>query len=204
MVEEPTMNEIKQTKICSKCQSSKDLIMFYEDRTKKDGRNCWCKECIKLYNNNRKDETKTYYQLNRTYILDRASKYREQNKENILEYQRSYYTLNSISLLERHKVYQKTTNGKAVNKNKKHKRRAVTNSGDVTTQQLAELEQNAKTCYWCECSLKKVKVHIDHYVPLSKGGKHTLSNLVVSCQRCNNQKHAKDPLEFANSIGKLL
>ena len=67
-----------------------------------------------------------------------------------------------------------------------------------------ELQNNAKICYWCNVSLKNTKVHIDHYTPLSKGGEHTISNLVVSCSKCNLEKHSKDPLEFAITKGKLL
>jgi len=86
----------------------------------------------------------------------------------------------------------------------RQRRRSLTKQGDVTNIQLLELQQNAKVCYWCKCLLKNVKVHIDHYVPLSKGGLHTLSNLVVSCSKCNLSKEAKLPNDFANSIGRLL
>lgn len=61
-----------------------------------------------------------------------------------------------------------------------------------------------KVYYWCSCSLKNKTTHIDHYEPLSRGGAHTISNLVVSCSNCNLRKRAKDPIEFAQSIGRLL
>ena len=79
-----------------------------------------------------------------------------------------------------------------------------TKQGDVTSNQLLKLQQNAKVCYWCGINLKGKATHIDHYIPISKGGEHTLSNLVASCDKCNLIKHAKDPFVFANSIGKLL
>ena len=37
---------------------------------------------------------------------------------------------------------------------------------------------------------------IDHVIPLSKGGKDRLSNLVPSCRHCNCSKHAKSVEEF--------
>ena len=98
----------------------------------------------------------------------------------------------------------KTDIYKASAKNSKHKRRAIEKKGDVTSSQILELQNNAKTCYWCNVSLKNKNIHIDHYVPLSKGGMHTLNNLVVSCSKCNLTKNAKDPYSFAISIGKLL
>lgn len=85
----------------------------------------------------------------------------------------------------------------------KHKRRTLTKNGDVTVQQLKELYSTAKNCYWCNTKLNKNNTHLDHLMPLSKGGEHTLTNLVVSCPTCNLQKNAKDPIEFANKLGRL-
>ena len=102
------------------------------------------------------------------------------------------------------KIYSQSEKGKIIDKNKHHKRRAIKKSGDVTTKQLLELQQNAKNCYWCNTSLKNKVVHIDHYVPLSRGGLHTITNLVVACSECNLKKHAKDPFVFALEKGRLL
>lgn len=63
--------------------------------------------------------------------------------------------------------------------------------------------QKSPNCYWCGELLKNKKVHIDHYVPLSKGGRHIIENLVVSCPKCNLSKGAKDPYHYANIKGKL-
>lgn len=60
-----------------------------------------------------------------------------------------------------------------------------------------------KKCYWCNKTIKKDKC-LDHYIPLAKGGKNTIENIVVSCRSCNAKKHAKDPLQFANENGRLL
>lgn len=120
-------------------------------------------------------------------------RYYENNKEKYQQYGREYS-----------KEYIKTEKGKISNKNNSHKRRELTKDSDLTTDKLLEFKNNSKKCYWCGCNLKNVKYHIDHYTPLSKGGEHTLSNLVISCDKCNLKKNAKDPLEFANSIGRLL
>lgn len=37
---------------------------------------------------------------------------------------------------------------------------------------------------------------IDHYIPLARGGKHEVSNLVPACRRCNCKKSTKLPSEF--------
>ena len=37
------------------------------------------------------------------------------------------------------------------------------------------------------------KFHVDHYIPISKGGKHEKSNLRISCSRCNFSKGGRIP-----------
>jgi|LGVE01.1.fsa_nt_gb 5-methylcytosine-specific restriction endonuclease McrA len=86
-----------------------------------------------------------------------------------------------------------------------HKRKALkisTDDGTINKKSLESLliKQNNK-CYYCECVL--VEKHLDHYIPLSKGGANSIYNVVWSCPSCNLKKGAKDPIEFANNIGKL-
>lgn len=150
------------------------------------------------------ERRKKYLIKNREKILKLQKTYYFKNRESLLMQKKEYYELNIDKIQKYGKKYRQTIGFKISTKNSNHIRRSQKKIGDVKTLQLIELQQNAKVCYWCKCSLKSVKVHIDHYTPLSKGGLHTLSNLVVSCQSCNNKKHAKDPLEFANSIGRLL
>jgi len=46
-------------------------------------------------------------------------------------------------------------------------------------------------CHWCRKYLPGRKCQVDHVIPLSKGGRHTLNNLVKSCGDCNMRKGAK-------------
>ena len=50
-------------------------------------------------------------------------------------------------------------------------------------------------CYLCGKWIPMGKRHVDHIVPLSKGGKHMASNLAVACAFCNVSKNAKMPAE---------
>ena len=58
----------------------------------------------------------------------------------------------------------------------------------------------------CACCKKPLgdDCHLDHIVPLSKGGSNTDDNIQLLTQRCNNQKHAKDPIDFMQSRGFLI
>ena len=59
-------------------------------------------------------------------------------------------------------------------------------------------------CAYCRVSLKSRVYHIDHITALSRGGTNLRSNLQLLCQPCNQSKHAKDPIVFAQQLGMLL
>jgi 5-methylcytosine-specific restriction endonuclease McrA len=70
---------------------------------------------------------------------------------------------------------------------------------------ISKLLSRQKTrCAICRLSLKKTGYHIDHVVPLVRGGKNTDSNIQLTCPTCNMQKNAKDPIAFMQSRGYLL
>lgn len=73
----------------------------------------------------------------------------------------------------------------------KYRRRArellSTASGDVIKR------PNVGFCYYCKKKVIGSSLHMDHVVPLSKGGAHASYNLVVSCSTCNVKKHAAMP-----------
>ena len=55
-------------------------------------------------------------------------------------------------------------------------------------------EKQKNRCYICDCELDYEginQVHLDHIVPLSKGGAHTLLNVAWSCSSCNLSKNDK-------------
>ena len=86
----------------------------------------------------------------------------------------------------------------------KHKRRFIEQQGKIKPKEIRELKEKQKDrCYWCYKDISKA-YHIDHYIPLSKGGEHLIENIVLACPSCNMSKHDKDPLEFANKQGRLL
>ena len=215
------------TKLCTKCNTIKSTAEFGNHSKSKDGKQYQCKECRNKNgresrqkdNSNHKEILKKSYQKhkekrlkekedyrnsNRNLLAEKQKEYYQEHKENYIDYQKTYRVKNKDKILEKYKKYRKTNNYKISRRNSSNKRRTITKTGDVTTQQLQELYENSKFCYWCNTNLKNKKIHLDHYIPLSKGGQHTLSNLVVSCPHCNHIKSSKDPIEFANSIGRLI
>jgi len=59
-------------------------------------------------------------------------------------------------------------------------------------------------CYYCEAMVSGRRAHIDHVIPLAKGGAHAISNLCASCPACNLSKHAKLLTEWKRSGQQVL
>lgn len=56
----------------------------------------------------------------------------------------------------------------------------------------------------CACCGKRRTLTVDHITPLAKGGSNWPVNLQMLCKSCNSRKHARDPIEFMQSMGLLL
>jgi 5-methylcytosine-specific restriction endonuclease McrA len=88
-----------------------------------------------------------------------------------------------------------------------HNRRArkVSSGGTHTPADLSAImkSQNHR-CVYCDADLRKVKCHVDHIQPLARGGSNDKTNLQYTCSSCNVKKNAKDPIAFAQELGRLL
>ena len=68
----------------------------------------------------------------------------------------------------------------------------------------AILKEQKHRCGYCRTKLHKRNTHIDHITALSRGGTNDRRNLQALCGDCNQRKFNKDPIDFAQSLGKLL
>ncbi len=77
--------------------------------------------------------------------------------------------------------------------------------GTHTATDLAEIfAAQGGRCAYCRADLKRKNKHVDHIVPLAKGGSNGRQNLQYLCAPCNQTKSARDPIDFAQSLGLLL
>lgn len=51
--------------------------------------------------------------------------------------------------------------------------------------------------YECKKCGSKNNLHIDHIIPVTKGGKNLLNNLQVLCQQCNISKSNRNAIQYA-------
>lgn len=172
-------------KNCPQCATEKNRSQFGKDRSRRDGLACWCRDCLRAHR-------RRWHADNREKSLAQIKQSRIRNPPNrALEVARvAEWAKNNP---ERRRVHVKTC---------KHRRRSQTN-GWIPSSKLSAWEgAQAKVCHWCEVECDTY--HLDHRVPLARGGEHSLRNLVISCPACNRRKGARCPIEFAQSMGRLL
>jgi 5-methylcytosine-specific restriction endonuclease McrA len=89
---------------------------------------------------------------------------------------------------------------------RKHNRRArELESGGILSKGLSDklFKLQRGKCPCCGQPLGS-GFHLDHIMPTALGGSNTDDNIQLLRQQCNNQKHAKHPVDFMQSKGFLI
>ena len=88
-----------------------------------------------------------------------------------------------------HAVYCSAECNSAAHQATRKARMKITVDGEVRRIPRAYIiERDNATCHICRKRCAPNDIQIDHVIPLSRGGTHTLENLRVSCARCNASK----------------
>lgn len=88
---------------------------------------------------------------------------------------------------------------KAIAHQYKAKRRSQEEGGISGGVLAAWTLEQPKVCFYCDVDCAG-NYHIDHFMPLARGGAHVLTNLRIACPTCNLRKNAKDPAEWIESL----
>lgn len=158
------------TKICGKCGIERSLEGdFYADKSKKSGRHSHCKECQKkasgiwhLANPERATELRLRWRR----------EYKEREKATKAQWKRNNPELNRASV---------------------SRRKAIKLAFDGTHYTAADVkalfEQQQGHCLYCYNRLDTF--HVDHVIPLSRGGGNGSDNIALACPSCNLSKNNK-------------
>lgn len=109
-----------------------------------------------------------------------------------------YQTDEAFRKKNRKKVLAYKKNHPERNRHWGHVRRAKIKSLPQDT--AGAIEQHLKLCvhrcYWCGMKLPSKGWHMDHVIPIAKGGSHTAGNIVKACAMCNSTKTDKHPNDY--------
>jgi hypothetical protein len=202
-------------KTCTKCGAVCPLSEFKKDPRYKGGHTNWCRTCYRDYDKlqqrkrRQRPDVKEKLRAHRQKPEIRDRQRQHEQKPEAKERRRNYMRekRKDPEFLERSRQYrleyEKRPETRIVNNAKTHRRRAriLATGGTYTKEDIELLYKSQKgKCWWCG---KKVgeKYHVDHRIPLVKGGTNHPRNLVISCPFCNQSKHDKLPHEWR---GRLL
>jgi 5-methylcytosine-specific restriction endonuclease McrA len=67
---------------------------------------------------------------------------------------------------------------------------------DVDYFKVLKFRSQEGICVYCMAKMTIQNCHLDHKMPLARGGSDDPSNLQVLCARCNREKHSKSHEEY--------
>jgi 5-methylcytosine-specific restriction endonuclease McrA len=146
-----------------------------------------------------------WYDANRDNVREYHRRYFQEHKEYQLAQSRKSYHKHKERIAEERKLYRKQNPDKirvAMRKHNSTRRSMIVNAKGNHTQQDIELllAQAKGKCWWCGKSHGK-NWHLDHRIPLDKGGSNGPENLCISCKACNLSKGRRWPWQLN---GRLL
>lgn len=137
---------------------------------------------------------RAWYRVHREAVRQQQRVYQDAHKDKLRPRRKAYYIAHHDEICTRRRLAHKAN--PALNRNRCQRHRAAKRSAprnDLTHTQWLEIQaaQNYR-CYYCG-KLRKGKLTQDHILPLSKGGSHTLHNVIAACQPCNSEKGTNAP-----------
>ena len=151
---------------CKKCNIYKVQSDFVKDKTRKSGYHPYCRVCQNKIKNTKRNK-------------ERAIAWNRKNKGRRSEIRKKWYNKNP-ELVRLYRVQRRLREHNA-------------SDGTLNKYSLSKLPKDK--CSVCSFDLDwdtNGSVHLDHIVPLAKGGRHSITNVQWTCSTCNLEKGAMD------------
>lgn len=204
-------SSMNQYKTCRVCKVNKETSNFCKVSSSTDGFNSRCKACAKDYYDKNRDkilaQKSAYYQANYDRIAEYRQHYYAENRDRLNFQRRAEYSANPEKANARSREWARNNREKmnayyrkyAVEKphiirKKRLKRRIRTSDNgvfEVTKRDIRSLLN--RECVFCG---SRSEITLDHVLPIARGGRHSVGNLMPLCLSCNASKQDKTFMEF--------
>lgn len=181
---------------CRSCDTERDKLYYAKNKSN-------ILEKQKEFRENNKDivaeRKKREYENNKERYAERNKLWHNENKERVNENSRNWSKRNKKKRAEHRKKWRMNNKDKIYSyglKRRSYKQKV----SFVTHERIEILERYNYTCQCCGIRVHDRstghwntpdKAHIDHIIPVSKGGNSELDNLQLLCRTCNLSKSDK-------------
>ena len=178
---------------CKVCTRQKAKRRLDENRERN-------KEACKNWYANNRDVVDAYREKNAEHIAEKKRKWRKNNPDKAKKHKSDSQKRNRASANARSKRFRERHPDKMRAKSRVDAHQRRTANGEFTAQDIDLLYRSQRgKCWWCGKPLGAA-YHIDHRIPLVRGGTNAPENLCLTCPPCNLSKGAKLPHEWSNRL----
>ena len=144
------------------------------------------------------EKKKAYHEANREAICERSRQWYKDNKERALAACKQYYEANKEKMAAAKQRYYQNHKEEQRECNRRRKQRIAAGDTIRRSQYSSLFDKQQGLCAYCG---KKMKTDgdylhrdfctVEHIIPISRNGQHTIDNIVFACRKCNTSKGTK-------------
>ena len=170
-------------KACSACGETNPADQFSKNKTLLSGLNSACKDCIRI-------RSRAQYEKHKEQRLADKARYRAEHRERLrqgaVEYRKRAWDVNKRW---------RTANREKIRLTAQRRRARIlaATQGQILPKEIRRMLD--RPCAYCGGKSHE----IDHVIPLVRGGKHAIGNLIQACESCNSRKNSKLAIEWKAS-----
>lgn len=197
--------------VCKKC-ARENLRYWRKNNPQKnrDGQRRWREanhERMRQYEADRRRKNpekmreygRRYRITHREKMADKSRRWANDNRERMRKRMRHWYEANRAKVSVTTKRW-RSNNLSKVRAYAARRRARLANAIGNGPNDVSKMYANQKgRCWYCLIDIS-AGYHVDHRIPLSRGGSNHPSNLVLACPNCNLSKHDKLPHEWSDRL----
>ena len=207
-------------KPCTRCGQVLPLTSYYKSKKAKSGLASSCKSCqykmqkasmakkpdyynakkVEWQTKNRKhlaDLARKYYWQNPELFRTRSKKWAREHKDQVAVKNYLYKSANATYLNQLSRQWRAANPEKVIEQNNRRRQR-IANNGLFFIRPKEIRKLLAQPCFYCGAKSQ----HLDHVVPIKRGGVHSIGNLLPACAPCNQSKSDKLLTEWRRDLRK--